>query len=508
MSDADVAALLRSDEPLVVIEAPAGCGKTHQGAEYAKDVASVLTQGRLLVLAHTHAACGEFRKRTQKHSSKVEVKTVASLATEIVSVYHIALGVPPRADTWAWKNNGEGFDEVARRCAELVSCHPMVGRALARRYPVVICDEHQDCTRDQHAILMALLAGGSKLRIFADPMQRIYGGKTAKEAKADAELWEQLKSQGKFAELNFPHRWSKGSQDLGKWVLEARAALINSRPVIVPATRPAGLTVIVADNRAKARTQFQLDQGQRKPVDAVMLGGDQMLVLTGSNDMVNALTAFTNRRVGVWEGHMREKLAMLVEALQSANGDAEAVANAIVAFAGGIGAGFSPSSHGNQLVQEIKDGCVKSRKGKPAAIQAMANCILAEPNHVGAARALKLLSEYVEQKLAGFDKIRIDYRAEFAEAIRLEAFATPEDGHSELARRRTHIQRPLPLRTVSTIHKAKGLECSHAMLIPCDKSFSNTAYSRCRLYVALSRAIESLTLVVPSSGGSPLLTIE
>ena len=85
----------------------------------------------------------------------------------------------------------------------------------------------------------------------------------------------------------------------------------------------------------------------------------------------------------------------------------------------------------------------------------IAKCIVAEPNHIGAARALKLLGEYVEQKHAGFDKVRIDYRAEFAEAIRLEAFSTPGDGHSELARRRAHIQRPLPARTISTIHKAR-----------------------------------------------------
>jgi CRISPR/Cas system-associated endonuclease/helicase Cas3 len=36
MSDESVRAALRSDAPLVVIEAPAGCGKTHHGADYAR----------------------------------------------------------------------------------------------------------------------------------------------------------------------------------------------------------------------------------------------------------------------------------------------------------------------------------------------------------------------------------------------------------------------------------------------------------------------------------------
>ncbi|GEP53953.1 UvrD-helicase domain-containing protein [Reyranella soli] len=508
MSDDDVAHLLRSDETLVIIEAPAGCGKTFQGASYAKDVAATLERGRLLVLAHTHAACGEFRKRTQGASNRVEVKTVASLATEIVSVYHKALDVPPHAETWAWKDNGEGFNEIAQKCADLLTRHPMIGRALVCRYPVVICDEHQDCTPHQHAILMALHRGGAKLRIFGDPLQRIFSGTSPKVARVDAERWESLKAEGKHATLEVPHRWKQGgSLELGEWILQARAALLNNQPVVVPAKRPAGLQVIVADNRGQARKQFALDAAHRKTVDAVMLR-DEMLVLTSSNILVDALSAYTNRRIGIWEGHTREMLGILVEALQAANGNAEAVASALVAFVSGVGTGFSMSSHGNRLLQEIKEGCCKTTKGKPACIQEMAKLILAEPSHVGAARALKLLGGYIANKIAGFDAIKIDYRSEFGDALRLESFATPEDGLSELARRRAHFWRALPPRVVSTIHKAKGLECPHAMLIPCDKSFADTAYGRCRLYVALSRASNSLTLVVPSFGGSPLLKLE
>lgn len=173
MSDDDVARLLRSDAPLVVIEAPAGCGKTYQGAGYAKDCTTAEQRGRILILAHTHAACGVFRERTQGTGSKVEIKTVASFAVEIASAYHIPLELPQQVEVWA-RMGGEGsFDAVAQKCASFLTRHPMIARALARRYPVVICDEHQDCTDDQHAVLMALHAGGVKLRVFADPLQRI-----------------------------------------------------------------------------------------------------------------------------------------------------------------------------------------------------------------------------------------------------------------------------------------------------------------------------------------------
>lgn len=509
MKDEDVGKLLRSDEPLVVVEAPGGCGKTFQGSSYARDVVPTLPRGRVLVVAHTHAACGEFRKRTHDVGSKVEIKTVASLATEMVSIYHKALGLPPDAESWAWKNNGAGFNEVAEKCAELVTRSPMIGAALARRYPVVICDEHQDCSAEQHAMLMALHQGGAKARIFADPMQRIFRPKTAKLVKADAERWKQLKAAGQHAELETPHRWLKGgSAELGEWILHARQSLKDGEPVVVPSKRPAGLSIVIGDNNAQRRTGFSLNPSQRRIVDGAMFAGDQMLVLTASNEMVDSLTAYTNRRIGVWEGHTRDYLAALVEALPAANGNAEAIGNALVAFVGGVGAGFSMSTHGKRLLQEINDGCGKPTKGKPACIQAMAKLILAEPNHVGAAQALKLLKDYIAGGQAGFDDIKIDYRSELGDAIRLGAFATPEDGLSELARRRSHFHRPLPARTFSTIHKAKGLECPNVMVIPCDNKFSGTEYSRCRLYVALSRASHTLTLVVPSSNGSPLLKIE
>lgn len=505
MSDDDVARLLRSDAPLVVIEAPAGCGKTFQGASYAKDVVGTLPRGRLLILAHTHAACGEFGQRTQSAGSKVEIKTVASLTAEIASAYHRVLGVPPRVETWAWKDGGRGFEEIARKCAELLTQHPMIAQALARRYPIIICDEHQDCTADQHAMLMALHRGGARLRIFGDPLQRIFTGKTLNEAKEDAARWKALKRDAAYAELDFPHRWSNGSPDLGAWILKARTALLNEQPIEIPAQLPGGLKIIIADNISSAPGQYQLSGHSRKAVDGVMFGAKQMMVLTTRNELVRSLAAFTNRRIGVWEGHTREALSKYVEVMTVGRGNPEALASGFVAFLGEVGVGFSMSSHGKRLLQEIRDGCSKATTGKPASIQAMAKLILAEPNHVGCERALSLLASFVERKEKGFEDIKIDHKAEFAEAMRLGSYATPEEGYAELARRRAHFRRSLPERVLSTIHKAKGLECANVMVMPCDKAFSDTYYSRCRLYVALSRATHTLTLVLPSSNGSALV---
>jgi hypothetical protein len=47
------------------------------------------------------------------------------------------------------------------------------------------------------------------------------------------------------------------------------------------------------------------------------------------------------------------------------------------------------------------------------------------------------------------------------------------------------------------------------MIIGCDKAqFSGSLYARCRMYVALSRAKKSLTLVLPTMNSSPLFKVQ
>ncbi|WP_449423787.1 ATP-binding domain-containing protein [Rhodanobacter lindaniclasticus] len=88
------------------------------------------------------------------------------------------------------------------------------------------------------------------------------------------------------------------------------------------------------------------------------------------------------------------------------------------------------------------------------------------------------------------------------------AFSDVEEGFSEIARRRSYSCPSPPQRTLSSIHKAKGLECDHVMVMACDRTqFSSTSYSKCKMYVALSRAKRSLALVVPDTNASPLFKV-
>ncbi len=506
MTDEDVAALLDSTEPLVVVEAPAGCGKTYQGSNFARRSAQQSSRGRTLILTHTHSACAQFAKQTRTAFSRVEIKTIDSLVVQIAAMYHKALDLPPDVSAWA-RQQDKGFEELGSRVASLLAAKRMIPTALADRYPVIVADEHQDSSAQQHGIIMVLHAAGARLRVFGDPMQAIYGrGKNA--AATSRAQWETLKSSGSFAELEHPHRWHGGSADLGKWILQARQTLRGAGVLDLTVTLPSGLNVVVADNTARQRTGYQLSRDNRRPIDSIVNSAQEVLVLSGQNETVNALRAFWGRRFPIWEGHTREPLGKLVAALTANAGDAAAVAEAAIGFIEEVCKGFSRSSHGDRLAQEIASNCGKVTTGKPALIQELARRIRDEPSHIGVAKCLKRLNELVEAKTDGFSDVCIDYRNEFRDAIKLEQFAAPEEGLAEINRRRSFAHPMPPPKCISTIHKAKGLECDNALVIPCDKKhFSNSDAARCRLYVALSRARRSLTLVVSQTSPSPLLKI-
>jgi hypothetical protein len=457
----------------------------------------------VLVLTHTHAASDEFARRTPNARRCVEIRTIDSLVVEIATAYHKGLRLPADPAAWA-RGTTDGYDVLAEKVRNLVATAPAVRGMLATRYPVIVCDEHQDATASRHEIVMALHSAGAMLRVFGDPMQQIYP-RTAKEMSAADEQWAGLKGlAGQYDELDYPHRW-KGSAH-GAWMLEARRALRNLEPIDLM-NAPAGINVIRADNTAANPLGYIVSSNDRKGIDAAVRSASNVLILTSRNAIVDALCAFFNRALPIWEGHRREPLDALVQVVDASAGDAVAIGKGLASFVEETCKGLSHSVFGNAFVAEIQAGCSKPRKGKPAGIQHLARVLLAEPNHRGVAN---VLSQLRATTTSGglFAQASIDYRQTFADALALSEYETASDGLLELSRRRTAAHRPPPVKAVSTIHKAKGLSSEAVVLLPCDeKTFPNTAAARRKLYVALTRAVSSLTIVLPRTKVSPLFKV-
>ena len=129
-----------------------------------------------------------------------------------------------------------------------------------------------------------------------------------------------------------------------------------------------------------------------------------------------------------------------------------------------------------------------------------------DPTHRGVAKMLRQLSDLMKMNTDGFGAIALDHQKDFWDAVRLGRFDDLDAGLVEITGHRTRSHPRPPDRAISTIHKAKGLECDDVIVMPCDaKTFANKADMRCLLYVALSRAKRRLMLVVSRTSPSPLL---
>lgn len=235
-----------------------------------------------------------------------------------------------------------------------------------------------------------------------------------------------------------------------------------------------------------------------------MVRSRDFLVLTSHNDTVVALRPYFGRRIRVWEGHTRHALTALARELSAVAGNPAAAAKAFVRFVQDVGTGFSDSAFGLRLAKEVREGCSKGTRGKPAHLQSLGRCLLESPDHRGVATALKALWE-LRGTEKSFRAIEIDHPTEFWDAVRLGEFDDAEQGLAELAQRRTWARPRIPASALSTVHKAKGLERDSVMIMPCDeKHFGDRLKDRCTMYVAMSRAIRELALVVPRTGLTPL----
>ena len=248
--------------------------------------------------------------------------------------------------------------------------------------------------------------------------------------------WNALTRQAQaFEQLDFPHRWSSGCPELGRWTLAARSALKTGAAIDLRNGLPSSVSVVFAENQSQRNLEYQLSSQDRRQIDAFERAQSSLLILTPYNDTARSFRGLFNRRIPLWEGHTRPGLEKLVNALAAGQGDRAALAAAIVAFMGEVGKGFSPSAFGDRFEREVRDGCRANCRGKPATIQELARFVVAEANHCGVAKMLRRLSELTTTDV-NFVDVKIDCHREFWEAIRLSDFDTADNGFAEITHRR------------------------------------------------------------------------
>lgn len=483
-----VDAKLHCPAPVVVIEAAAGCGKTTTAARYAREAADRLPAGRkVLLLSHTHAACGEFQRKCSGDKVRVDVETCDGFFLKALAPYAGALGLPVPLDA-ALDRPGSGvtFADLSRKACELLSRSPTVARAIAGCYPVIVLDEHQDASASQHQAAWLLHeTGGSKLRIFGDPMQAIHPGKS--ETYVD---WEALMAAANAKDtLDEPHRWAD-APELGQWITAARATLKAGNPVSLRAADlKKGVTVVFHTNfsgREKFRDIAAASGVIHKFLDSAP---ERAVMLSYLTKMVWSIAQCAKWRAAINEGAQLEDLNKLISAMEKDAGNPQRLAHALVDFLGAIGAGLTEADRG-PLCARL--GAHINRKQAGERQTAWLNClehIYKVPDHRGVAAAMRA----VRNASLGDYKIRLDANARSLSM--LDRTDDPRGYCNTLGRIRR--KQPSASQLVSTIHKAKGLEFDHVLVCPIDSNqYPKDALGARLLYVAMSRARRSLKLVL------------
>ncbi len=506
MTDGEIANLLQSDASIVVIEAPAGCGKTHQAASYTADVAASLKSARLLVLTQTHAACSVIAERTQEYRDKIDIRTLDSLINQIATAYRLSLELPEDVSAWARQH---GYELLATKVANLLRSNPIIAKHLARLFPIVICDEHQDSNEAQDEIVQLLGKQGALLRIFGDPMQIIPGGRGQDAIGAAAlERWDALKGQAEFGELETPHRWNTTNPDLGEWILRVRETLKNEQPIDLKGRLPKGVNVKFAENGSQIPAKYLLKPENWNDLNALLNEDKQMLLIAGTNATIQSLRGAFRPRFSIWEGHTRNYLEKFIEVLNDGVGNLDTKASAFVDCLKSLLVGFSGRRYGDRLIQEVRAPSDNPRGQIPPHLKVMAEFIRADPNHIGFSKAAEHLKGLIVQNADGFSELHIDYQRELDDLIKLKGYNDPLTGFAEISQRRSRAYPKPPRKALSTVHKSKGLEAEYVFVFACDGGhFPETHVKRNLLYVALSRATESVTIIASRDNRSPLIEI-
>lgn len=206
--------LLEVDRGSVV--APAGCGKTQL-------IVSALTRHTdpkpVLILTHTNAGVAALRARLLAlgvPQTSYRLATIDGWSMRLTNLF------PQRSGYSAGPNVSKPDYPLIRKASMRLLKSGDIADILSANYGRLLVDEYQDCSIEQHAIVYHA-ARSMPTCVLGDPMQAIFGFKGNTLVDWDKYVATHFPLVGS---LNIPWRWvNSGTEELGKWLLEAREIL-------------------------------------------------------------------------------------------------------------------------------------------------------------------------------------------------------------------------------------------------------------------------------------------
>ncbi|MBL6974737.1 MAG: AAA family ATPase [Deltaproteobacteria bacterium] len=462
-----------------VVEAPAGCGKTHLIAEAVGLCDDDLPQ---LVLTHTHAGVDALRKHLATLGvarRRFVVETIAGWALRWAASFPETSGVQTDKPT------GPEWDTVYGATVRLLQMEPYK-HILRCSYAGVYVDEYQDCTVEQHGLVLAL-AEVLPCRILGDPLQGIFGFGRNHLIDWAADV---LGTFTPLPPLAKPWRWKGKNEVMGQWLHDIRQLLLDGKDIPMTGLPQGvrhetleerkGMTPderreVTPDAQKQSKCCFDLlkreDAGHtsvaiQQPFQyhtaASLLGGKfSCIEPIDTKELLDRA-----RRIGETSGRERavEVIDFAAKCMTHVSTIAKTVRNAL--------------ARGKDPRPKKDDVNVIWQGIRPVVLDDRPDVI------VGALRILV--------RLPKVNVYRWELLLEMVKALKeyaSEEFETLHDAAWHVRSRTRHIGRPVFRRCVGSTLLVKGLEFDHAVVLDAD------GYNARDLYVALTRGSRSLTIL-------------
>lgn len=455
MSEAAAAELGEADRASLI--APAGHGKTWALARAVR-----YAPPPQLILTHTHAGVHALRRHLREAEvphDHYDVDTIAGFATRWAAAYPNTGGWDPTAAEPDWDHLHPAATRVLAR--------PQLLASVQRSYRGVLVDEYQDCTVDQHQLILTL-AQVLPTRVVGDPLQAVYGFGNSPSVDFTTDVYPAFPPLDPLAT---PWRWADNDalaadlQRLRTELLAGRQPALADFPAIgAEGDHPAVLASAcarVADLGGTAAV-LRKHAGQAHAV-AQRLGGRfvSMEDLAGRDILAaaGALEAATGP----------DRAVTLIDVFEACT---TKIAPTLKNYRQRYADGELPTAPGGKNAQLVTALNAVATTDDPATLGAAVQAARAYPDVV------VYRPEILDYLAAA--AYRCQYGGE-------EASLLSEVGALRDRERRTGRQ--LPDRVVSRTLLVKGLEFDHTIV--CDTPMLN----RCETYVALTRASRTVTVI-------------
>lgn len=453
------------------VELAAGGGKTWTLADTVRNIAE--EGGRALVLTHTVAGVHAMSSKLREFGVALEayqVATLTSFAIELANAYsvHAGFDVPEVVDLSRSEEYIQGAIAVLQR--------QHIREVFALSYTHMLVDEYQDCSTTQHALVQALKTSIPQTAVFGDRLQGIFGF-------ADPIVdWagDVAPAFPDFPMDQVPRRWQGYNEELGAWLLAVRPRLVAGGVLDLSRGLPGGVTFLT-----KTTAGFELINAARERRG----DGETVVVITAPH--LHSVRAVAARLPGY---HAMEEMGgsfMVKQLAALADADPSGYATWLVSVAKNCFTGYGKLDKG--VLGRLAKGQPVATLKRPGLEHTLAaiDLVQASPELSVLAVAMDEMHRAREAQLHSREAWR-----DMGTVIEGCALDPERDMRAELVRVRERVRhggRRRNLREVSRTVLIKGLEYDHVII-------ANIAdiSDACNLYVALSRARKSVTIIGPS----------